>query len=75
MSFGANGKFLGLLRGSEECPVTIDGLWGLAFGAAGNAGVATDLYFTAGPNGETHGLFGVIQTENETDSNDQDDHD
>jgi uncharacterized protein (TIGR03118 family) len=72
MTFGGNAKFLGLLRGSEECPVTIDGLWGLAFGAAGNAGVATDLYFTAGPNGEAHGLFGVIQTENEAEDNDDD---
>lgn len=72
MSFGANGKFRGLLKGPEECPVTIDGLWGLTFGAAGTAGVATDLYFTAGPNGEAHGLFGVIQTENEDDNNDED---
>lgn len=61
MSFNANGKFRGLLRGAEECPVTIDGLWALTFGATGNAGVATDLYFTAGPNSEQHGLFGVIQ--------------
>jgi len=72
MAFGASGKFRGLLKGAEECPVTIDGLWGLAFGAAGNAGVATDLYFAAGPNGEAHGLFGVIQKENEDDNNNDD---
>ncbi len=66
MSFRADGKFRGLLKGTEECPVKIDGLWGLTFGAAGTAGVPTDLYFTAGPNGETHGLFGVLQKEIET---------
>ncbi|MFO1500010.1 MAG: TIGR03118 family protein [Verrucomicrobiota bacterium] len=27
MAFGLNGAFRGLLRGSAECPVTIDGLW------------------------------------------------
>lgn len=68
MSFNANGKFRGLLRGTEECPVTIDGLWALTFGTSGNAGVATDLYFTAGPNGEAHGLFGTIQKDAEDDN-------
>jgi len=75
MTFDAHGRFRGLLKGTEECPVTIDGLWGLAFGAAGTAGVATDLYFTAGPNGETHGLFGVIQKSEEADDQDHDDDD
>ncbi len=74
MSFNANGKFRGLLRGSEECPVTIDGLWALTFGATANAGVATDLYFTAGPNGEQHGLFGVIQPLDDSSNDDQDNH-
>jgi uncharacterized protein (TIGR03118 family) len=69
MTFSAQGKFRGLLRGAEECPVTIDGLWGLTFGAAGTAGVPTDLYFTAGPNGETHGLFGVLQKISEDEDN------
>src|SRR5262249_34023597 len=62
MGFETNGDFRGLLKASEECPITIDGLWGLTFGAGGASGVATDLYFSAGPNGEQHGLFGVIQT-------------
>lgn len=38
----------------------IDGLWSLAFGNDGNAGPATALYFTAGLDGETHGLFGTL---------------
>jgi uncharacterized protein (TIGR03118 family) len=74
MTFDAYGNFRGLLKGTEECPVTIDGLWSLTFGATGTAGVATDLYFTAGPNGEAHGLFGTIQKQNDDDDKDQDHH-
>jgi hypothetical protein len=40
--------------------VFIDGLWPLAFGNDGNAGPATTLYFTAGLDSETHGLFGTL---------------
>src|SRR6185369_16772738 len=61
MTFDAYGHFRGLLKSTEECPVTIDGLWGLTFGVSGADGVPTDLYFTAGPNHESHGLFGVIK--------------
>ncbi|HSY19097.1 MAG TPA: TIGR03118 family protein [Candidatus Acidoferrales bacterium] len=67
MSFEADGGFRGLLKSTEECPVIIDGLWGLSFGASGSDGVPTDLYFTAGPNSEAHGLFGVIQLQNDSD--------
>ena len=45
-------------------PLVIDGLWGLIVGngdTGGAAGSSSNVYFTAGPNGETHGLFGVIQ--------------
>jgi uncharacterized protein (TIGR03118 family) len=71
MSFDAHGHFHGLLKGSGGCPVTIDGLWALIFGAGGASGVATDLYFTAGPNGEGHGMFGVLQPADDRD-NDRD---
>jgi uncharacterized protein (TIGR03118 family) len=40
-------------------PLVIDGLWGLAFGN-NVVGVSNVLYFAAGPNGETHGLFGRV---------------
>lgn len=40
-------------------PLVVDGLWGLMFGN-GTVGVANELYFAAGPNNETHGLFGKI---------------
>jgi uncharacterized protein (TIGR03118 family) len=52
------------LDGTLEDPsggaIAIDGLWGLAFGNDGNAGPSGTLYFTAGPEDETHGLFGSI---------------
>ena len=70
MTFDAHGKFKGLLQGTGDCPVTIDGLWGLTFGADGGvSGVSTDLYFSAGPNDERHGLFGAIQVLNDREEN------
>ena len=60
MSFEADGKFRGLLHGRHERPIVIDGLWGLAFGNGGSGGRTNTLYFTAGPAGESHGLFGGI---------------
>jgi len=66
MTFDSFGNFRGLLEGTSDCPLTIDGLWGLTFGAGGASGVATDLYFSAGPNAESHGLFGVIQAQNDS---------
>ena len=69
MTFDSHGNFRGLLQGTGDCPVTIDGLWGLTFGADGGvSGVSTDLYFSAGPNGYRHGLFGVIQTVQDQDN-------
>lgn len=45
------------LNGSE---LSIDGLWALTLGNDGNGGSSQKLYFSAGPNEETEGLFGVI---------------
>jgi uncharacterized protein (TIGR03118 family) len=75
MTFDSNGHFEGLLERDEDRPVTIDGLWGLTFGADGGvSGVSTDLYFSAGPNGEQHGLFGVIQAVNGDDDDNRNGH-
>ena len=41
-------------------PIVIDGLWGLGFGNGAASGPVDALYFTAGPDGEAHGLFGRI---------------
>jgi uncharacterized protein (TIGR03118 family) len=57
-----NGQFehRGELRGANGNSLSIDGLWALEFGKAGNNGPAGTLFFTAGPEDETHGLFGQI---------------
>jgi uncharacterized protein (TIGR03118 family) len=61
------GKFRGLLECCDDEPVVIDGLWGLAFGNGGRAGRPGTLYFTAGPAGESHGLFGSLEPVSEHD--------
>ncbi len=71
MSFEADGDFEGLLESCDGGPVTIDGLWGLAFGNGGKAGTPDVLYFTAGPNGEADGLFGSLTLDP---NHDDDDH-
>jgi uncharacterized protein (TIGR03118 family) len=53
--------FVAQLLGPDGNPLTIDGLWGLSPGTGlGGGGSPQGIYFTAGPDGETHGLFGVI---------------
>ncbi len=52
--------FVGQLLGTDGSELTIDGLWGLTVGNDGNGGSSNKLYFTAGPDGEMNGLFGVI---------------
>jgi uncharacterized protein (TIGR03118 family) len=61
MSFDEHGRLRGLLRDPHGKPIMIDGLWALAFGNGTKAGVPGTLYFTAGPAGESHGLFGSLQ--------------
>jgi uncharacterized protein (TIGR03118 family) len=56
----ATGVFKGLLRDGFGLPIVISGLWGLGFGNGGTAGPATTLFFAAGLNGETDGLFGTL---------------
>jgi uncharacterized protein (TIGR03118 family) len=50
----------GKIRGADNRPLSIDGLWALQFGQGGNNAPAGTLFFTAGPDEETHGLFGQI---------------
>ena len=61
MTFDAGGGFHGLLQAVNDEPVTIDRLWGLKFGNGTKAGVPGTLYFSAGPDDESHGLFGSLQ--------------
>lgn len=60
MTFTGGGKFSGLLEDTNDVAMSIDGLWGLAFGNGGSAGVPNTLYFTAGIGGEADGLFGSL---------------
>jgi uncharacterized protein (TIGR03118 family) len=57
----ATGAFLGQLQDPSGHPITINGLWGLAFGNGGLAGDPTTLFFAAGLNDEADGLFGTLQ--------------
>ncbi|HZM86880.1 MAG TPA: TIGR03118 family protein [Blastocatellia bacterium] len=55
-----HGNFHGLMRTADGSPLTIEGLWALDFGNGANAGPTNTLFFTAGIDDETHGLFGTI---------------
>jgi uncharacterized protein (TIGR03118 family) len=57
---GFTHKFIGWVRNADDSLVTIDGLWSLTFGNDGAAGPANTLFFTAGINNETDGLFGTL---------------
>lgn len=52
---------LGRLRDDSCKPIVIDGLWSLSFGNDFLAGEPDILYFTAGPDDESHGLFGKLK--------------
>jgi uncharacterized protein (TIGR03118 family) len=60
MTFNAEGEFQGLLRAPHGGPVVIDGLWALTFGNGTIAGSPDTLFFSAGPDEESHGLFGAL---------------
>ena len=49
-----------MLHSADGKPLRIDGLWALEFGNGGSAGPTNVLFFTAGPFGESHGLFGSL---------------
>src|SRR6516162_8447093 len=65
-AFNSNGNFRGTLRDKNGKPIIIDGLWTLTRGGGRNSNSDT-LYFTAGPNGETDGLFGTITPASDND--------
>jgi len=50
----------GQLHAADGRPITIDGLWAIAFGNGAAAGPTNALFFTAGPIDEAHGLFGKL---------------
>jgi len=56
----ATGEFLDKVRDPHGQAIVIDGLWTITFGNGGNGGDRNTLYFTAGPNDESDGLFGSL---------------
>ncbi|MGE5411391.1 MAG: TIGR03118 family protein [Clostridiales bacterium] len=68
--FDIEGNFLGPLKDTKNNPISIDGLWAIySVNEEGymNQKIMTPIleriYFTAGPVGESHGLFGYLQNE------------
>jgi uncharacterized protein (TIGR03118 family) len=64
----ATGKFIGLVQDATGKTVSISGLWALSPGNSASAGSydpagspGSELYFTAGPNHGTGGLFGYLK--------------
>jgi len=56
----ATGRFVGKVKDTSDNVLSIDGLWALSFGNGGSAGPLNTLFFTAGPDDESHGLFGTL---------------
>lgn len=57
--FGNDGSFIDELEDAHGKPISIDGLWTLTLGGGLHSSPDT-LFFTAGPDDETNGLFGTI---------------
>jgi uncharacterized protein (TIGR03118 family) len=55
-----NNTFAGQLRTGNGQVLVIDGLWGIAFGNNFRAQPANTLFFAAGPDDESNGLYGTI---------------
>lgn len=55
------GKLVGTIKDSSGKAIKIDQLWAIEFGGGSSVNGATNqLFFTAGPNNNVNGLFGVI---------------
>ena len=61
LAFDPNGGgFLGNLLDANGADITLERLWGIAFGNGGSAGDPGVLYFAAGINNQQDGAFGRI---------------
>jgi uncharacterized protein (TIGR03118 family) len=57
------GQFVGAVKDSDGKDIAIDQLWGIEFGGgAANNGRTNQLFFTAGPDNNLAGTFGVIDS-------------
>jgi uncharacterized protein (TIGR03118 family) len=57
----ATGDYIDDLRDAAGQPVAISGLWALQFGNGESLGDSDALYFAAGPEDESDGLFGSLR--------------
>jgi uncharacterized protein (TIGR03118 family) len=53
-------SFAGPLGDRARRPLVIDGLWAIEFGPGAAGFEKNEIYFTAGPGDEEHGLFGEL---------------
>jgi uncharacterized protein (TIGR03118 family) len=60
------GRFRGVVRDAEGDPIVIDGLWALQIGNP-TIGGTDSVLFSAGPDGEQHGLFGLLRADADDD--------
>lgn len=58
-AYDDNGNLLGQLQSSSGNVISIQGLWALSFNPETGAD-PNKLFFTAGPDGEVHGIFGYL---------------
>jgi uncharacterized protein (TIGR03118 family) len=56
----------GALRDENGDDIVIDGLWALEFGIDAGGFASDQLYFTAGPGDEEHGIFGRLASSTAT---------
>ena len=63
-AFDSTGAPVGHPTDKNGKPLNVDGLWALVFGNGSNNASTTALYFTAGPNMETEGIFGEFVSKN-----------
>ena len=55
------GQLVASIVDGNGAPLKIDGLWALEFGLGASGEATNQLFFTAGPDDESHGLFGKIE--------------
>jgi len=60
-AFDSMGNPVGQPMDKKGKPLNVDGLWALVFGNGSDKASANALYFTAGPNSESEGIFGTFQ--------------
>ncbi|WP_309737961.1 MULTISPECIES: TIGR03118 family protein [unclassified Chamaesiphon] len=57
-------KAIGYLNDEEGKTLEVDGIWGMLFGNGASLGDTDSLYFAAGPEGATDGVFGRLRWDN-----------